>query len=179
MANSKKGLILFIMKRCLVIIDVQNGFLGENTIPVVADIKSLIENNENMFEHIVATKFINNPNSGFTDFMKWNDFMDDESTALDPYVLQVSETVFIKPGYTCFTDEFESFVADKEIDYLYFVGVDTDCCVLKSAADCFERNIPFQVLMNYCRSNGGDESHKAAELVLLRMIGDYCINNNI
>lgn len=164
------------MNSCLVIIDVQNGFLGENTIQVVNRIQELIKNKGEMFAHIVATKFINKPNSGFTDLMKWYDLMDAPATELIPSLEQITERVFEKAGYTCFTSEFEKYLEDNAIDSLYFVGVDTDCCVLKSAADCFEKNIPFQVLMNYCMSGGGEESQKAAELVFRRMIGDYCIN---
>lgn len=164
------------MNNCLVIIDLQNGFISENTVEVVNRIQELIKNRGEMFSHIVATKFINTPNSGFTDLMKWYDFMEAPTTELIPSIEQVSERIFEKPGYTCFTSEFEKYLKDNAIDCLYFVGVDTDCCVLKSAADCFEKNIPFQVLMNYCMSGGGEESQKAAELVFRRMIGDYCIN---
>lgn len=167
------------MNNCLVIIDVQKGFLGSNTEQVVNKIQDLIKNKGEIFSHIVATKFINEPNSGFTDLMKWFDFMDATTTELDPYIDQISERVFEKPGYTCFTPEFEKYLKENNIDYLYFVGVDTDCCVLKSAADCFEKNIPFQVLMNYCMSGGGEDSQKAAELVFRRMIGDYCINKEL
>ena len=57
-----------------------------------------------------------------------------------------------------------------------FVGIDTDCCVLQSVADCFERNIPFEVLLYYCASNGGADSEEAALRVMRRTIGTACMN---
>ncbi|MFT9057807.1 MAG: isochorismatase family protein, partial [Ethanoligenens sp.] len=65
------------------------------------------------------------------------------------------------------------------INKLYFVGIDTDCCVLKSATDCFERNIPFEVLINYCATNGGKESQDAAIRVMQRTIGKKNINSSM
>lgn len=54
---------------------------------------------------------------------------------------------------------------------LYLVGIDTDCCVLKTATDLFERGIRPIVLEHYCASNGGEDSHKAALRVMERTIG--------
>lgn len=55
---------------------------------------------------------------------------------------------------------------------LFVAGADTDCCVLKIAADLFENNIRPVVLTNYFDSNGGSESHLAGITCMKRLIGE-------
>lgn len=63
------------------------------------------------------------------------------------------------------------FLMKNDVKEVYIAGIDTDCCVLKTAIDIFERNIRPIVLIDYCASNGGDESHRSAIRVLERTIG--------
>ena len=112
--------------------------------------------------------------------MNWYGLMDKPSQKVDEFVKSVSERVFKKANrYSCFTEEFIKYITDNEIDKLYFVGLDTDACVLKSALDCFERNIPLEVLTNYCASTGGDEIHKAAIELMDRNISGNCVNKEV
>lgn len=159
------------MTDCLVIIDIQYGFLiNKETKEIPYKVRNLLK--EKSFDHIVATKFLNKENSPFERFMDWHDVMEDE---IHPEILKVAEKTFDKNLYTCFNEEFEKYIKDNNIDKLYFIGVDTDACVLKSAIDCFERNIDFEVLVDFCASSGGEEYHNAAIKVLERTIGEKCI----
>lgn len=83
-------------------------------------------------------------------------------------VSAVSERIFVKHSYSCFTSEFLQFIHQQHIDKLYFVGVDTDACVLKSAFDAADYDIPFEVLEDYCASSGGEELHEAAVRIIRR-----------
>lgn len=162
------------MKECLVIIDVQNGFVSEKTKHIPDKVKALVE--QKSFDYVVATKFCNVEGSPYINFMGWTGLLDEKSRQLYPGIEELCDRIFTKEIYSCFTQEFIDFLEKEKIEKLYFAGIDTDCCVLKSASDCFERNIPFEVLLNYCASNGGDESHKAAHLVMKRMLGRKAIN---
>ncbi len=163
------------MADCLVIIDVQKGFMRHADTPEIPKkISSLLK--KRSFDHIVCTQFYNADGSPYEKLMGWKGLKDSDSQAVAPEVFAVSERVFRKPVYTCFTPEFEEFIRANSIDKLYFLGIDTDCCVLKSSTDCFERNIPFEVLINYCASNGGERSHEAAVTVMERTIGKMNIN---
>lgn len=163
------------MSDCLVIIDVQKGFLSSATEDVPSNLKTLLSRRH--FDHIVATQFINTPDSPYVSRMGWTGLMENTpSTQVDPFVAQVSERIFQKKIYSCFTDEFREFLAQNSIERLYFVGIDTDCCVLKSCTDAFESDIPFEVLLNYCASNGGSRSHEAAITVMKRTIGASQMN---
>lgn len=165
------------MNTCLIIIDVQRGFINENTKHIPNMVKMLLD--KQSFDHVVCTKFINKEPSAFTNLMNWYDLMDKPSQKLDKFVESVSERVFKKNSYSCFTKEFEEYLIDNEIDKLYFLGIDTDACVLKSALDCFERNINFEVLTNYCASTGGEEIHEAAIKIMDRNISGNCVNKEM
>lgn len=166
------------MSDCLVIIDVQKGFMHRANTPEIPEkIVALLQ--KKSFDHIVCTQFYNEDGSPYDIFMGWEGLKDSESQALDPEVKAASEKIFRKSIYSCFVPEFEEFIRDNRIDKLYFVGIDTDCCVLKSCTDCFERNIPFEVLINYCASNGGQRSHDAAITVMERTIGRNMINYDL
>ena len=157
------------MNTLLVIVDLQKGFLNETTKHIVDKIKELVKTKK--FNHIVASQFINVKNSPFQRLMSWFDLQKAEEIALDPLVLDVAEKIFQKDIYSCWTCEFEKYVKENEIDEIYFCGVDTDACVLKSAVDTFERNIDVKVIVNCCASTGGIDSHRAGLLVLGRLIG--------
>lgn len=158
------------MSSCLVIIDVQEGFLNEYTQQIPERLEELFQN-ENRFDHIVATKFVNVKDGPFPRLMGWKKMMDPVSIKVLPVVEEHSERIFTKEGFTCFTPEFEKYLIDENIDHLAFAGINTDCCVLKSACDCFERNIPLEVLLPCCASTGGPETQRAGIQVLERLIG--------
>ena len=160
---------------CLVIIDVQKGFLSEETRQIPKRIEALLQ--KRTFAHVVGTQFINEADSPFCKLMGWNGLMDAASQQVDAYVESVCERIFVKKTYSCFTEEFEKYLKENQIEKLYFVGIDTDCCVLQSATDCFESNLPFEVLLYYCASNGGAESEEAALRVMRRTIGTACMNS--
>lgn len=157
------------MSTCLVLIDLQDGFLSEETRHVIPRIRQLLK--ESRFDHIAGTQFYNHSESPYVRLMGWSGFMASPELDLHPYAAEHCERVFWKNTYTCFNEEFETYLRENAIDKLYFAGVDTDCCVLKSAADCFERNIPFEVLADCCASNGGANSHQAAIRVMERLLG--------
>lgn len=163
------------MANCLVIIDVQKGFIktdGNSILP-----RKIVELTKKFpFDHIVCTKFRNKDGGPFDELMGWREMKDDESCKLAPEIESISERVFNKCRYTCFTPEFKQYIKENDIDKLYFVGLDTDCCVLASAIDCFERNIPLEVLAKYCASSGGERCHYLGLTILERLVGKNAIN---
>jgi nicotinamidase-related amidase len=161
------------MSNCLVIIDVQNGFIYRNTKYVVKRILTLAKKQK--FDHIVATRFVNHDGSPHDKLLHWRKVMDKKSQAIPEEITKIAERTFDKDCYSCFTPEFCKFVEKNDIDKLYFVGVDTDCCVLKSAADAFERGIRPIVVAKCCASHGGGLSHRAGLRVLKRLTGQSII----
>ena len=157
------------MKTCLVLIDVQIGFLSPRTKQIPQRIKALIERSS--FDYIVATRFVNTMGSPYVKLLGWTGLMEQVEQTLHAVVEACADRVFPKKGYTCFTPAFTRFIHENDIRSLAMCGIDTDCCVLKSAIDAFERGIRCDVICDCCASNGGIKSHNAALLVLKRAIG--------
>lgn len=155
--------------KCLFVIDVQKGFVSSKTLHVVSKIERLMDDFKN--DMIIATKFINIENSGFTDIMRWGRLKKSPETDLIKSIENRAKIVVEKNIYSACNQEVMDILRVHNIKEVYLVGIDTDCCVLKTAIDLFERNIRPIVLTEYCASNGGMESHQAAIKVLERTVG--------
>ena len=57
--------------KILLIVDVQNGFVRSDETKVVAQ-KIVQLSKEHKFNYIIASKFINNPDSPYVNVLKWN-----------------------------------------------------------------------------------------------------------
>ena len=157
------------MTSCLLLIDIQKGFISEHTEHVIPRIEELLKNKR--FEHIAATRFINSENSPYRRILGWDRLSDGPETDLHPVVCKAADAIFEKDVYTAVSSGLLKYFSDNSVNDLFIAGIDTDCCVLKTAADLFENNIRTKVLAHYSASNGGQESHDAAICVLQRLIG--------
>ena len=155
--------------KCLLIIDVQNGFVSDTTQFVLPRLHQLTS--EFTDGPIVATKFINQDGTGFTDIMHWGRLKNEPETSLIPFVEERSSLIVEKNTYTAYIPEVVVFFQRNNIREVYLAGIDTDCCVLATAISLFEHNIRPVVLERYCASNGGEKSHLAALRVMERTIG--------
>lgn len=160
------------MSSCLVIVDVQMGFMHEGTQHIIGRLEQLLSVRH--FDHIVATKYENFAGSPCARFLNWQGMMDNESQDLHPFVKKHAERVFIKGTYSCFTGDFKRFLTHCGIDKLYIVGLYTDACVLASAYDAFDSGVDFALLEHYCVSEF-PEYHEAALKLLYRNIGDCLV----
>ncbi|WP_138503943.1 isochorismatase family cysteine hydrolase [Nostoc sp. PA-18-2419] len=157
------------MNFCLFIIDVQNGFIAENTSYVVQRIRSLLK--QNIFKYVIFTRFINTLNSPYVKYLNWHQLFDEAEQELIEDIKPFVGVVFDKTVYTACNEETLIFLKQKNIQTVFICGVDTEGCVLKTAIDFFENNIITYVLTYYSASNGGDIYHQAAILVLSQLIG--------
>ena len=57
------------MKKILIIVDVQNGFLNRINKKIVDNIEDLLQ--LNIFDYVIATKFKNTTNSSFENILNW------------------------------------------------------------------------------------------------------------
>lgn len=154
---------------CLFLIDVQNGFVSPRTAHVVPRLIRLAEN----FRRgpILATRFINTDGGPYERFMGWQRLKTSPETDLLPEIAAAAGQVVEKTVYSACTPPVVEFLRRQNITRAYLAGIDTDCCVLKTATDLFELGIRPVVLVDCCASNGGPRSHEAAITVLERTIG--------
>lgn len=155
------------MNKALLIVDVQNGFINEKTMHIPA----LVEELQFQYDLVIATRFVNLPNSQYRRLIKWNRFSpgsDDIELAFRPKDDAIVVDKFI---YTCIDEDFMELLKEHDIDAVDVCGIDTDICVTKCAVDLFERDITPFVLKDYCATHAGRDLQEAALAILARYIG--------
>lgn len=155
------------MNSLLLVIDLQNNFINDNTRKIPINICNLID--KNLFDYVVFTKFINDENSNFYKVLNYKGCINemDRNIVIDTKNYKVIE----KRIYSAYNDELKKFIFDNKIRTVYLCGIDTDACVLKTAVDLFENNIDVKVIEDCSMSHSGLEYHNSAINILKKLIG--------
>lgn len=155
----------------LLIIDLQNEFINNNTKNAINDIQKLI--NSKKFDNILFTRFINNKNNPTYNKLNWKGCLDEESRNIcidtDKYDVMDKET------YTAYNDSLKKYLKDNNIENIYLCGIDIECCVLITALNLFENNYNVFVLKDYVYSVNGESRKNNALEILKRNIGNNSI----
>ena len=171
------------MKKILVIVDVQNGFVKNAYAEKVLErIVDLLE--RDLFDVVIATKYWNVRGSYLSRFMGWNDLCTKEEQALRPEIERFPQYIIEKDGYSSMTEEMVELlrkVNDGTLpEYVFTFGFDTECCVAMTATDMFEMGIRPLVLTRYSGSHDGDDYHNAGLLSMDHLIGpDFLIGDEL
>ncbi len=155
------------MKRALLIVDVQNGFVNDKT----KHIPPLVEKLQYDYDLVIATRFINLPDSPYRRLIKWYHLSPDSDEIELAFKTKEDVIVMDKFIYSCVNDSFVSLLENNKIDVVDICGIDTDICVTKCAVDLFERNITPYVLKDYCATHADADIQESALIILARYIG--------
>jgi nicotinamidase-related amidase len=158
----------------LVVIDMQNGFLNWNSRHIVAPVTSLVDQWTRTGRPVVYTRYFNYEGSPFERLIHWTRLRESPETDLAPELqlrLPQARAVIDKPAYSWFTPEAITLTAEEGWTDLVFCGVATESCVLKSAADAFERGFTPWIVTDACASDAGQEIHDAGLQIARRFIG--------
>ena len=151
------------------LIDIQKGFISPETEYVVGRIEDLLRSER--FDKVIATQFVNTEGSPYRRFINWDKLSEPPETDMVDVIRENADRIFVKNIYSAVNSDVLAYLKRNKIDKVFLAGIDTDCCILKTAADFFEKNMDAKVLAYYTASNGGRESRYAAMRVLKRMIG--------
>lgn len=157
------------MRTALIVTDMQNGFMNKHTLKLIGRIKDLLE--KNLFDLVIFTKFINHQNSPYVNLIGYNGLQKGRETEIVNELKVSAQIVFQKNTYGPFGSDFEAFLKKENIASLYFVGVDTNACVMKGAIDAFEKGYTPFILGYYCGSHSGIKYHQFALKNLQKLIG--------
>lgn len=165
---------MIIVKKILLIVDMQNGFARyEQTINLGEKIRLLLDTK--CFDVVVATRFLNAEHSIYEKLFSWKRLQTTEDQELVYGYEKYVDYIVDKYVYNCVTPSFIQRLCQlNDGNYpekIYIVGADTDCCVLTISTALFENNIRPVVLTQYVDSNGGPKSHEAGILCMKRLIG--------
>ncbi|MBN4004123.1 isochorismatase family cysteine hydrolase [Nostoc sp. LPT] len=160
------------MSEILLVVDMQNGFISEKCRHIIPTVIKLIEQFLAAGKLVKFTRFINTADSNYVNLIHWSRLMQESETSiideLQPYI---NNNIFDKPYYSAFTENFSIFILLNQISKIYFCGVATDSCILKTAIDSFERGIEPVIIEDACSSHGGQQAHDAGIFLLKRNIG--------
>lgn len=154
-------------KNCLLIVNVQNGFVNDLT----KHIPSLVEAEQLNHDYVVATRFYNLEKSLFRTLLNWNNFAIDSDDY--PLAFNVKDDAWIinTSVYTCVFDGFIKWLRDRNISLVHVCGIGTDISVSKCAVDLFEYGIEPVILSKLCASYTSHDAHDNALITLERYIG--------
>lgn len=160
------------MKSLLLVIDLQNAFINKYTQELPNKIKNIIENKQ--YDKIAFTRFINFEDSIYVKKLGWKRCIDDEDKKI---VIDIENNkLFDKSIYSAVNNELIEYIKQNQITDIYLCGIDTECCVLKTAFDLFELGYNVYVLKDYCYCTHGIERNNNALKILKRNIGkDYIV----
>ena len=106
----------------------QKGFINENTNFLIDKIRDLLNND--YFDKIAFTKFINYSDSYFVKKMNYKRCMDKNDCEI--VIDTLDNKVLEKGKYSVFNDEFRDYIMENKISEIYLAGVDTDACAIDS-----------------------------------------------
>lgn len=159
----------------LVVVDVQNGFVREQSCHVVPVIAGLVERWRRAGGDVVFTRYINYEGSPFERLIKWKELRDSPQIDLAPELAPLAAratAVIDKNMYSLFADgKGRSLVSERGWTDIYVCGIATESCVLKTAVDAFELDLTPWLIEDASASHAGQHVHEAGVLVTQRFIG--------
>lgn len=153
--------------RCLLIIDVQRGFV----VPATSHIPDLVGQLQHSYTHVIASRFYNPEGSMYRKLIHWGRFAPGSDDTLLAFTPRPDAFILDKPRYSCLGSGLLEKLNEWNVSVVDICGIDTDICVTKNAVDLFEIGITPRVLSQYCGSHGGIELHEVAIKILRRYIG--------
>ena len=150
-------------KNALIVIDVQNYFVNENTKILPQKITKFIKNNK--FDFVLFTKFVNKEDSNFFKILDWKKCTDSPDVDIHSALVKFVDknNVFEKSSYSIFKcEKLAKFLKKNKITKLFLCGIDTDACILASAYDAFVLGYDIEILKELCFSHYGKKLNNSA-----------------
>jgi len=157
-------------RSALVVVDVQRGFVDASTSPAADEVMSLLRSRGAEFETVIATRFFNLPGSLFRTAFQWDRLAGPPETDLVDGLDAFADFVVDKTTYGAAT-ELNALLRQRSARHVYLCGIDTDVCVLSSAAGLFDLGWKANVLVDACGTGGGSEAQASAIPLLRRTVG--------
>ncbi|OGY98529.1 MAG: hypothetical protein A2855_00850 [Candidatus Liptonbacteria bacterium RIFCSPHIGHO2_01_FULL_57_28] len=163
------------MRKALIVVDLEKGFITKHTKDLPRKIRSFIKRRGGGYDLILFTQYRNHRRSSFVKHLGYDGFMSrDEYGIVDELEDFVSkDNLFKKYTYSSFVDKkLSSVLKRNKITEVQISGIDTENCVLTFARDAFDRDYKVVVLKDLCRSHSNPNLHKAALEIIRGNIGE-------
>ncbi|MFI9644469.1 cysteine hydrolase [Micromonospora sp. NPDC051925] len=157
----------------LVVTDMQNGFVREQSAHVVPIIVELVRCWQKAGGDTLFTRYLNYPGSPFERFFGWSKLQSAPEMEIVEELAPYLDKGIVLDKRICspFTQDGEEIFTRFGWADVYFCGIATESCVLKGAVDAFERNLTSWLIEDASASHAGPQAHEAGLLVARRFIG--------
>ena len=156
--------------KLLFIIDVQNGFINENTQQIPEDIIKHI-NNYN-YDLIIATRFINKVDSLYQTELNMKEMtMLSPKTKLAHGISELADIVIMRSTYTALTEDVKRLLKKNELKQVYLAGLNIESSIMATAFNLFDRDIKPIILSQLCGTVRGEAMKQSALDILEHNIG--------
>lgn len=161
----------------VVVIDMQKGFVNEQSKHVIPNVLTLISYCREYDIPAIYTRFHNSAGSPFDRLMGWRALIGSPQTDIIDELRDDASIVLDKSGYSGLTSELVRMIQNEGWQTVLLCGIATESCVLKTAVDLFEIGIRPIVVIDACASDLGGEEHRAGLLIIKTMIGERQLVN--
>lgn len=164
----------------LLVVDVQNGFVNDQSKHVLPTIANLTAQWADSGRPAVFTRYWNYPGSPWERLIGWRALYAPPETDLAPELLELASKpnahTLDKRVYTALTAEGTDLLTELGVTDVVICGIATDACVFKTALDAFEQGFTPWVVRDAVASNAtrhkAAEIHDSALLLISRLVGD-------
>ncbi len=153
--------------RALLIVDFQVGFMNSHTEPLRAGIERL----QDEFDRVIATRFYHRKGSLICRLLDIRGFERGSPETQLAFEPKAGAKVIEKSTYSCVTPAFVKLLKSWAVTEVHVCGLDTDQCVLMSAAALLENDITPVVRDDLTASAAGPDYHLQGLFLLRRLIG--------
>jgi nicotinamidase-related amidase len=158
------------MKKLLILIDLQKGWLHSSTKPAML---KAVELSRQFDADTVHCCFRNDPASLFHKQINWKRFVDPADTEQIEEIKSLNLPVYWRSTYSCLNEEMAELI--KNYDVVYVAGVFTDVSVYVTAMAIFDANTPVCVVRDCVATLHGEQAHKSALKSLDFTLGSHAI----
>lgn len=162
------------MNKAIIVVDAQKYFLTQKTRGIVKKIQEYLSKHLTDYKSVYFTVFKNDPSSSLWQLSEWKDCIASPDTDICDEIKQFTnpKNLFYKNFLSAAkVTAIKEGLLKNQISEVDLCGFDTDCCVLATAYDLFDRGIKPIVLENLTWSTSKEKLHAPALKMLLRNIG--------
>ena len=157
--------------KILLVVDVQEGYINQETKHIPDDIEKHIKNFS--YDLVIATRFINK-----IDSLHKSELHMQEMTMLSPYaklaknIGELADIVIMKSTYTSLTMDVAKLLEKNHVKEVYLAGLNTDASIMATALELFDKGIKPKVLSALCGSVRGAQKNQMALDILRTTLGE-------
>ncbi len=117
------------MKKALIVIDLQKGFITKHTKDLPLKIQRYIEKNKGKYDLILFTQYRNHPKSNFVKYLNYRGFMSKDRYDIVEQLKQFvhKDNLFPKDTYGSFVNgRLPAILKKNKIEEVHIAGIDTE-----------------------------------------------------